>query len=192
MRKTLLLILSLIALAACSHKPTQQKIAQDYIYSLAYHPEYLKVLTCNAVHRPDTTIFSTSYHIANVDGVPISNREWINVTAVYTDSIKVTHTFLPEHYYCCATIECVNDCENVVHETVEVAVLPNDSAIMFYDYQKRYYKSICDTIYAQRDTLTDVREYIGYLDEWNGWVVEQMLLNYHPSSACDGNNGETF
>ena len=179
MRKFLLLLVAAIALASCANKPTPQKIAEDYLYSIAYHPEHLKVLSCNAVLRPDTTIFSTSYHIAAVKGNPISNREWINVTAVYTDSVKVTHTFLPEHYYCCATIECMNDCENVVHETVEVAVLPNDSAIMFYNYQKRYYNSITDTIYAQRDTLTDVRDNIGYMREWNGWVVQQMLLNFH-------------
>ena len=192
MRKTLLLILSLIVLAACSHKSTPQKIAQNYIYSLAYHPEHLKVISCSAVLRPDTTIFTTSYHIAAVDGEPISYREWIHVKTVCTDSVKVTHVFLPEHYYCCAKIECMSDCENIVRETVEVAVLPNDSAIMFDSYRKRYYNQVIDTTYAQRDTLTDVREYIGYLDEWNGWVVEQMLLNYHPSSACDGNNGETF
>lgn len=177
MRKTLLYILTLIALVACNHKPTPQQLAENYIYSLAYHPEHLKVLSCNAVLRPDTTIFSTSYHIAAVDGDPISNRELINVKAVYTDSVKVTHVFLPEHYYCCATIESMNDCENVVHETVEVAILPNDSAIIFDTYRKRYYKSICDTVYAQRDTLTDVREYIGYLDEWNGWIIKQLILN---------------
>lgn len=192
MKKILLFIIATISFVACSHKPTPQQLAEDYIYSLAYHPEHLKVLSCNAALRPDTTIFSTSYHIAAVDGEPISNREWINVKAVYTDSVKFAHTFLPEHYYCCATIECMNDCENILHETVEVAVLPNDSAIMFDTYRKRYYKSVTDTVYAQRDTLTDVREYIGYLEEWNGWVVKQMLLNYHPSSACDGNNGETF
>jgi len=185
MRKTLFLILSLIAFAACSHKPTPQQLAEDYIYSLAYHPEHLKVLSCSAVLRPDTTIFSTSYHIVAVDGEPISYREWINVTAVYTDSVKVTHVFLPEHYYCCATIECMNDCGETVHETVEVAILPNDSVIMFDTYRNRYYKSFCDTVYAQQDTLTDVREYIGYLDEWNGWICKQMLMQFHAHSDIE-------
>lgn len=181
MRKILLFAVAAILLASCTNKQTfdPRTIAEQCMREHAYHPDQLKVLSCTATLIPDTTIISTSYHIATVDGQQISNREWINVTAVYIDSVKVTHTFLPKHYYCCATIECVNDCENVVHETVELAVLPNDSAIMFYNYQKRYYKSVCDTVYVQRDTLTDVREYIGYLPEWNGWVVQQMLLNFY-------------
>lgn len=174
MKKTLLYIFAAFALIAC--KPTPQQIAKDYLYSIAYHPEHLKVLSCNAVHRPDTTIVSTSYHIAAVDGEQDGERYWKNVTAVYIDSIRISHTHLPEHYYCCATIECMSDCENIVRETVEVAVLPNDSAIMFYNYQKRYYNSITDTVYAQRDTLTDVRDIIGYLPDWNGWIIQQMIL----------------
>ena len=194
MKKTLLYILAAFALIAC--KPTPQQIAEDYLYSIAYHPEHLKVLSCNTVHRPDTTIVSTSYHISAVDGDPDGGRYWKNVTAVYTDSVRISHTHLPEHYYCCATIECMSDCENIVRETVEMAVLPNDSAIMFDTYRKRYYNQVIDTTYAQCDTLTNVRECIGYLPEWNGWVVKQMLLDYNLSSARNskqrGNNGETF
>ena len=61
----------------------------------------------------------------------------------------------------------------------DVAVFPDGSAIMYETYKNRYYKSIIDTVYAQRDTLTDVRENIGYMREWNGWVIQQMLLNFH-------------
>ena len=179
MRKTLLFILSLIAFSACSKKPTPQQIAEDYIYSIAYHPEHLKVLSCSAVLRPDTTIYSTSYHIAAVDGEPINNREWIDVTAVCTDSVKVTHVFLPEHYYCYATIECMNDCGETVQGTGEVAVFPDGSAIMYRNYRDRYYQSVIDTIYAQRDTFTDVREHISYMREWNGWLIQPMIIQFH-------------
>ena len=177
--KKCFLILAVIALAFCAHKPTPQQIVKDYLYSIAYYPEHLKVLSCNAVLRPDTTIFITSYHIAAVDGEPIDDRSWKNVTAVYTDSIRISHVHKPEHYYCYATIECMNDCGETVQGTGEVAVFPDGSAIMYQNFSDRYYQSVIDTIYAQRDTLTDVRDIIGYLPEWNGWLVQQMLLNYH-------------
>lgn len=177
MKKILLFILTIISFSACSHKPTPQQLAEDYIYSIAYHPEHLKVLSCNAVLRPDTTIFTTSYHIATVDGEPIDARSWRNVTAVYTDSVRISHVHKPEHYYCYATIECMNDCGETVQGTGEVAVFPDGSAIMYRNFRDRYYQSVIDTIYAQRDTLTEVRKNIGYMREWNGWLVQQMILN---------------
>ena len=179
MKKYLLYILAVIALASCAHKPTPQQIAENYLYSIAYHPEHLKVLSCNTILRPDTTIVSTSYHIAAVDGEPIDDRSWKNVTAVYTDSVRISHVHKPEHYYCYANIKCMNDCGETVQGSGEVAVFPDGSAIMYQNYRDLYYKSVIDTIYAQRDTLTDVRENIGYMREWNGWVVQQMILQSH-------------
>ena len=184
MRKILLFAIAAILLASCTKKQSfnPKTIAEQCMREHAYHPYQLKVLSCTATLIPDTTIVSTSYHIASVDGEPINYRSWKNVTAVYTDSVRISHVHKPEHYYCCATIECVNDCGETVQGTGEVAVFHDGSAMMYRNFSDRYYKSVIDTIYAQRDTLTDVREYIGYLDEWNGWVIEQMLLNYHAST----------
>lgn len=178
MRKTLLIILSIIALAACSHKPTPQQLAEECMREHAYHPDQLKVLSCTATLIPDTTIVSTSYHIAAVDGEPLDDRSWRNVTAVYTDSVRISHVHKPEHYYCCATIECVNDCGEKVQGIGEVAVFPDGSAIMYRNFRDNY-KIVIDTIYEQRDTLTDVRENIGYMREWNGWLVQQMIIQFH-------------
>ena len=144
----------------------------------AYHPDELKVLSCTATLIPDTTIVSTSYHIAAVDGEPIDDRSWRNVTAVYTDSVRISHVHKPEHYYCYATIECMNDCGETVQGTGEVAVFHDGSAMMYDTYRNRY-APVIDTTYTQRDTLTDVRDVIGYLPEWNGWVVQQLILNSH-------------
>ena len=181
MKKYLLYILAVIVLASCTKQPSfdPKVVAEQCMLEHAYHPEHLKVLSCSAVFNADTTIVSTSYHIAAVDGEPIDDRSWKNVTAVYTDSIRISHIHKPEHYYCYANIECMNDCGEIVHGSGEVAVFPDGSAIMYRNYQDSYYKSIIDTIYAQRYTLTDVRENIGYMREWNGWVVQQMLLNFY-------------
>lgn len=176
--KKCFLILAVIALASCSHKPTPQELAEQCMREHACHPDQLKVLSCTETLIPDTTIVSTSYHIAAVDGELIDDCSWRNVTAVYTDSVCISHVHKPAHYYCYAAIECMNDCGETVQGTGEVAVFPDGSAIMYRNYRDRYYKSIIDTIYAQRDTLTDVRESIGFLPEWNGWVVRQMLLNF--------------
>ena len=177
MRKILLFAVASILLASCVHKPTPQERAEQCMREHAYHPDQLKVLSCTATLIHDTTISSTEYHIATVDGDPIDDRSWRNVTAVYTDSVRISHVHKPEHYYCYATIECMNDCGETVQGTGEVAVFPDGSAIMYRNFRDSYYKSIIDTIYAQRDTLTDVREYIDYLDEWNGWVIKQLILN---------------
>ena len=179
--KKCLLILAVIALASCTKQQSfdPKTISEQCMREHAYHPEHLKVLSCSAVFNADTTIVSTSYHIAAVDGEPIDERSWRNVTAVYTDSVRVSHVTKPAHYYCYATIECMNDCGETVQGSGDVAVFPDGSAIMFRNYQDRYYKSVIDTTYAQRDTLTDVRDQIGYLPEWNGWVAQQMLLNFY-------------
>ena len=181
MRKILLFAVAAILLTSCTKKQSfdPKTIAEQCMREQAYHPEHLKVLSCSAVFNADTTIVSTSYHIAAVDGEPIDERSWRNVTAVYTDSVRVSHVTKPAHYYCYATIECMNDCGETVQGSGEVAVFPDGSAIMFRNYQDRYYKSVIDTTYAQHDTLTDVRDQIGYLPEWNGWVAQQMLLNFH-------------
>ena len=181
MRKTLLYILAVILLASCSKKPSfdPKTIAEQCMREHAYHPDQLKVLSSTATLIPDTTIVSMSYHIATVDGEPIDDRSWRNVKAVYTDSVRISHVHKPEHYYCYATIECMNDCGETVQGTGEVAVFPDGSAIMYRNFRDRYYQSVIDTIYAQRDTLTDVREHISYMREWNGWLVQQMLLNFH-------------
>ena len=181
MKKILLFTLAAILLASCTKQQSfdPKSIAEQCMREYAYHPDKLKVLSCNAVLRPDTTIVSTSYHIAAVDGEPIDDRSWKNVTAVYTDSVRISHVHKPAHYYCYANIECMNDCGEIVHGSGEVAVFPDGSAIMYQNYRDRYYKSIIDTTYAQRDTLTDVLDNIGYMREWNGWVIQQMLLNFH-------------
>lgn len=181
MKKCLLYILAVLAFVACTKQPSfdPKAVAEQCMREHAYRPDHLKVLSCNAVLRPDTTIVSTFYHIAAVDGEPIDDRSWRNVTAVYTDSIRIESHHHPEHYYCCATIECMNDCGETVQGIGEVAVFMDGSAIMFRNYQDRYYKAASDTTYAQRDTLTDVRDQISYMREWNGWLVQQMLLNYH-------------
>ena len=181
MKKYLLYILVAIALASCAKQPSfdPKAVAEQCMFEHACHPEHLKVLSCTSTLIHDTTIVSTSYHIAAVDGEPIDDRSWKNVTAVYTDSVRISHVHKPAHYYCYANIECMNDCGEIVHGSGEVAVFPDGSAIMYRNYQDRYYKSIIDTTYAQRDTLTDVRDNIGYMREWNGWVVQQLLLNLH-------------
>ena len=179
MKKILLFAIAVIALASCAHKPTPQQLAEECMRKHAYHPDQLKVLTCTSTLIPDTTIVSTSYHIAAVDGEPIDDRSWRNVTAVYTDSVRISHVHKPEHYYCYATIECMNDCGETVQGTGEVAVFPDGSAIMYRNFRDRYYQIVIDTTYAQRDTLTDVRENIGYMCEWNGWLVQQMILQFH-------------
>ena len=181
MRKILLFAAAAILLASCTKQQSfdPKTIAEQCMREHAYHPDKLKVLTCTATLIPDTTIVSTSYHIAAVDGEPLDDRSWRNVTAVYTDSVRISHVHKPEHYYCYATIECMNDCGETVQGTGEVAVFPDGSAIMYRNFRDRYYKSVIDTIYAQRDTLTDVRKHISSMREWNGWLVQQMLLNYH-------------
>ena len=181
MRKTLLFILEVIALASCTKHPSfdPTSVASNYLQERAIHPEHFKVLSCHATLNPDTTIVSTEYHIASVDGDSISNREWRNVTAVYTDSIRISHVHKPEHYYCYATVECMTDCGDVVQGLYDVAVFPDGSAIMYDTYRNRYYKSIIDTTYARLDTITDARDHIGYMQKWNGWVVKQMILNFH-------------
>lgn len=181
MRKILLFAVAAILLASCTKKQSfnPKTIAEQCMREHAYHPDKLKVLSCTATLIPDTTIVSTYYHIAAVDGEPIDDRSWRNVTAVYTDSVRISHIYKPEHYYCCATIECMNDCGETVQVTGEVAVFPDGSAIMYRNFRDRYYKSVIDTIYAQRDTLTDVRDIICYLYEWNGWLCKQMILKFH-------------
>lgn len=179
MRKILLFAVAAIILASCAHKPTPKELAEQCMREHAYHPDQLKVLSCTATLIPDTTIVSTSYHIAAVDGEPINDLSWKNVTVVYTDSVRISHVHKPEHYYCYATIECMNDCGETVQGTGEVAVFPDGSAIMYRNFRDRYYQSVIDTTYAQRDTLTDVRENIGCMREWNGWIVQQMILQFH-------------
>ena len=181
MKKYLLYIIVVITLASCAKHPSfdPKALAEQCMLDHAYHPEHLKVLSCTDTLIPDTTIVSTEYHIAAVDGTPTSDRSWKNVIAVYTDSVRISHVHKPEHYYCYANIECMNDCGETVQGSGEVAVFPDGSAIMYRSYQDRYYKSIIDTTYAQRDTITDVRDNIGYMREWNGWVVQQMLLQFH-------------
>ena len=180
MRNILYILVCVVCASCCNQQSiSPESIAEQYLRDHAYHPEHFKVISCHAAHNADTTIVSTSYHIAAVDGEPISNREWKNVTAVYTDSIRISHVHKPEHYYCYATVECMTDCGDVLQGLYDVAVFPDGSAIMYETYKNRYYKSIIDTVYAQRDTLTDVRENIGYMREWNGWVIQQMLLNFH-------------
>ena len=181
MKKYLLYILAVIALASCTKQPSfdPKAIAEQCLREHAYHPEHLKVLSCSAVFNADTTIVSTSYHIAAVDGEPIDDRSWKNVKVVYTDSIRISHVHKPAHYYCYATIECMNDCDETVQGSGDVAVFQDCSAIMYQNYRDRYYKSVIDTTYAQRDTLMDVREHISYMREWNCWVVQQMLLRFH-------------
>ena len=181
MKRYLLYIIATILFASCTKHPSfdPKAVAEKCMREHAYHPDHLKVLSCTATLNPDTTIVSTSYHIAAVDGEPIDDRSWKNVTAVYTDSVRISHVHKPEHYYCYANIECMNDCGEIVHGSCEVAVFPDGSAIMYRNYRDRYYKIVIDTIYAQRDTLTDVRDNIGYMREWNGWVIQQMLLQFH-------------
>ena len=180
-RSILYLLAAIIASCSSRYHPSfdSTSVASNYLLERAIHPENFKVLSCRATLNPDITIVSTEYHIAAVDGEPISNREWKNVTAVYTDSIRISHVHKPEHYYCYATVECMTDCGDVLQGLYDVAVFPDGSAIMYETYKNRYYKSIIDTVYAHRDTLTDVRDIIGYLPEWNGWLVQQMLLNFH-------------
>lgn len=181
MKKILLFAVAAILLASCTKQQSfdPKTIAEQCMREHAYHPDELRVLSCTATLIPDTTIVSTSYHIASVVGDPIDDLSWRNVTEVYTDSVRISHVHKPEHYYCCATIECMNDCGETVQGTGEVAVFPDGSAIMYRNFRDRYYQSVIDTIYAQRDTLTDVRKHISYMREWNGWLVQQMLLNYH-------------
>ena len=181
MKKILLFTLAVLALTSCTkqHSFNPKAIAEQCLYDHAVHPEHLKVLSCSATLNADTTIVSTEYHIAAVDGDPINDRSWKNVTVVYTDSVRISHVHKPEHYYCYATIECMNDCGETVQGTGEVAVFPDCSAIMYRNFRDRYYQIVIDTTYAQRDTLTDVRENIGYMCEWNGWLVQQMILQFH-------------
>ena len=181
MRKILLFTVAAILLASCTKQQSfdPKTIAEQCMREHAYHPDQLKVLSSTATLIPDTTIVSMSYHIATVDGEPIDDRSWRNVKAVYTDSVRISHVHKPEHYYCYANIECMNDCGETVHGSGEVAVFPDGSAIMYRNYQDRYYKSIIDTTYAQCDTITDVRDRIGYMREWNGWLIKQMLFQFH-------------
>ena len=180
MRKTLLFILSLIALAACSHKPTPQQLAEECMRKHAYHPDELKVLSCNAVLRPERTKLDTFYHIAHVNGIKDARMyAWHDVKSVSYDSVRVEIRHFPEHYYCCATIECVNDCGEKVQGIGEVAVFSDGSAIMFRNYQDRYYGSIADTTWAEIGTLTDVRDRIDLPNDNNGWGLRQMIMQFH-------------
>lgn len=180
MRKTLLIILSIIALAACSHKPTPQQLAEECMRKHAYHPDELKVLSCNSVLRPERTKIDTFYHISSVEGTEVSHLySWRDVKSVSYDSVRIETRHFPEHYYCCATIECVNDCGEKVQGIGEVAVFPDGSAIMFRNYQDRYYGSIADTTWAEVGTLTDVRDRIDLPNDNNGWGLRQMIVRFH-------------
>ena len=180
MKKILLFAVAAILIASCTKKQSfdPKTIAEQCMREHAYHPDQLKVLSSTATLIPDTTIVSMSYHIATVDGEPIDDRSWRNVKAVYTDSVRISHVHKPEHYYCYATIECMNDCGETVQCMGEVAVFQDGSAIMYDTFRNRYCQSVIDTTYAHCDTITDVRDRIGYMREWNGWVVQQMLLNF--------------
>lgn len=186
MKKILLFALAVLALTSCTkqHPFNPKAIAEQCLYDHAVHPEHLKVISCSATLNADTTIVNTEYHIAAVDGTPLNDRYWNNVTAVYTDSVRISHFDKPEHYYCYATVECMNDCGEIVKGFGEVAVFPDGSAMMYDTYRNRYAPFI-DTTYAQRDTITDVHDVIGYLPEWNGWVVQQLILNRRNSSLLE-------
>ena len=105
--------------------------------------------------------------------------EWHDVKSVTYDSVRVETRHFPEHYYCCATIECVNDCGEKVQGIGEVAVFPDGSAIMFRNYKDRYYGSIADTTWVEIGTLTDVRDRIYLPNDNNGWGLRQMIMQFH-------------
>lgn len=128
MKKYLLHIFAAVVLASCTKQPYLESKAIPCAYDL------------------DTTIVSTEYHIAAVDGDPLNERSWNHVKAVYTDSVRISHVHKQKNH---------------------------DS------------QCVIDTTYARRDTFTDVRSLIGYLPEWNGWVIQQMILNRRNSSHLE-------
>ena len=181
MKKTLLFAFVAIAFMAC--KPSPRELAEKCLYENAVHPEYLKILSCNVTLRPERTKLDTFYHIAHVDGIKNARPyEWSNVTAIYSDSIRVEEHTFPEHYYCCATVECMDDCGNVRQGIGEVAVFPDGSAMMYEEYGDKYYYNFVERKWAQCDTLTDVRSHIDLNIYSDGWGLKQMLLNFHPSA----------
>ena len=146
----------------------------------AYHPDELKVLSCNAVLRPERTKLDTFYHISSVEGTEFRHLySWRDVKSVSYDSVRVETRHFPAHYYCCATIECVKDCGEKEQGISEVAVFQDGSAIMFRNYQDLYYGSIADTTWAEVGTLTDVRDRIYLLTDDNGWGLRQMIMQFH-------------
>ena len=179
MKKIFLLALMVIA-CSCSQKPTPQELAIECMMQHAYHQDKLNVLSCNAVLRPERTKRDTFYHIASVDGIKDEHRHaWHSVQSITYDSMRIETRHFPEHYYCCASIECMNDYGEIVHRIGEVAVFPDGSSIMFRNYQNRYYGSIADTTWAEIGTLTDVRDHIDLLKENNGWGLRQMIMQFH-------------
>ena len=182
MKKILLFTLATILLASCTKQQSfdPKSIAEQCMREHAYHPDHLKVLSCNAVLRPDTTIVSTFYHIAAVDGAKGARPyEWHGVTAIRYDSIRKEEHLHPAHYYCCATIECMNDCGETVQGTAEVAVFPDGTAMLYDEYRNEYYNNFTATEWAESGTLTDVRRDIDLNRYCDGWGLEQMLLNFH-------------
>ena len=177
--KNILLLALMVIVCSCSQKPTPQELATECMMQHAYHPDQLKVLSCNAVLRPERTKCDTSYHIAAVDGIKdLRPYAWHDVQAVTYDSIRIATYYCPEHYYCAADIECMNDCGETIRSIGEVAVFPDGSAIMFRTYQNRYYKPTTDTTFAASGTLTDVRDCLDLHTESNGWVLRKMLIPF--------------
>ena len=182
MRNILLFAIAAILLASCTKKQSfdPKTIAEQCMRKHAYHPDHLKVLSCNAVLRPERTKLDTFYHISSVEGLEgLYMYEWHDVKSVTYDSVRIEKRHFPEHYYCCSTIECVNDCGEKVQGIGEVAVFPDGSAIMFRNYHDRYYGRIADTTWAEVGTLTDVRDHIGLLKDENGWGLRQMIMQFH-------------
>ena len=182
MKKIATILLLYISIASCCKQIQTfdpKVIAEECMRKHAYHPDELKVLSCNSVLRPERIKCDTFYHIEAVNGDPISHREWRNVKTVYTDSMRIETRHIPEHYYCYASIECVNDCGEIVHGTGKVAVFMDGTAIMYDTFHDRYYKPTSETTHAQKDTISDVRDIICYLDEWNGWLCKQMIFKFH-------------
>lgn len=182
MRKILLFAVAAILLASYTKQQSfdPNTIAEQCMREHAYHPDELKVLSCNAVLRPERTKLDTFYHILSVDGTDGEHMySWRDVKSVSYDSVRVETRHFPAHYYCCATIECVNDCGEKVQGIGEVAIFPDGSSIMFRNYQNRYYGSIADTTWAEIGTLTDVRDRIDLLKDNNGWGLRQMIMQFH-------------
>lgn len=178
MKKILLFILISLSLVAC--KPSPKKIAEKFMYERSYHPDKLKILSCNCVFRPERTKTDTFYHIAAVDGIKgLRPYEWHYAKAIYSDSIRLEVRHQPANYYCCATVECVSDCGDKINTICEVVVLPDGTPMMEKEYENKYYGAVTTVEYPQQTTLTDLRDHIDLSRYCKGWGLKQMLLEYH-------------
>jgi len=148
----------------------------------ALSPSTVEFVDYAEILQPESVDIDTFYHIESVVGEPdyINDAEWWDVTAIYSDSIRIAERRYPEHYHCFLKIDALNSFGVPIRDLVEVYVI-NGNAMLSDDYYEQYNKYVSSTSFAQRDTLIDIREHIELSDEDKGWEKIQRLRPFHVS-----------